>query len=180
MSSSCNTHVPAWTQVSKDDQASPVLSVTTCCRKSQPDPGHPSPAQADWHFIIHLPFYSPLFRRLVGGVRSTGPWSASRSHTWGHSNGGGTSGMFALSELVDSDDGGAVRTRPLRDPGISRDPGIFSKSWSRDFQKSNPGIFQDFMKPLNDCIQRLSTLFIYYNNLFWDLWSLQEGKISLF
>ena len=35
MSSSCNTHVPAWTQVSKDDQASPVLSVTTCCRKSQ-------------------------------------------------------------------------------------------------------------------------------------------------
>ena len=35
MSSSCNTHVSAWTQVSKDSQASPVLSVTTCCRKSQ-------------------------------------------------------------------------------------------------------------------------------------------------
>ena len=35
MSSSCNSRVPAWTQVSKDGQASPVLSVTTCCRKSQ-------------------------------------------------------------------------------------------------------------------------------------------------
>ena len=51
----------------------------------------------------------------------------------------------------------SVVTRPLRDPGISRDPGIFSKSRSRDSQKSNPGIFWDFQKPLNDCIPRLST-----------------------
>ena len=28
---------------------------------------------------------------------------------------------------------------------------------SRDSQKSNPGIFWDFQKPLNDCIPRLST-----------------------
>ena len=74
--------------------------------------------------------------------------------------------MFALSELVDSDDGGAVRTRPLRDPGISRDPGIFSKSRSRDSQKSNPGIFRDFQKPLNDCIPRLSTTLIDHNRFF--------------
>ena len=51
----------------------------------------------------------------------------------------------------------SVIIRPLRDPGISRDPGIFSKSRSRNSQKSNPGIFQDFQKPLNDCILRLST-----------------------
>ena len=67
--------------------------------------------------------------------------------------------------------------RPLRDPGISRDPGIFSKSWSRDSQKSNPGIFWDFQKPfLKDCILKLSTPFIDHINAFWDLWSLQEGQ----
>ena len=50
----------------------------------------------------------------------------------------------------------------------------FSKSQSRDSQKSNPGIFWDFQKPLNDYILRLSIPFIDHNNLFWDLWSLQE------
>ena len=59
--------------------------------------------------------------------------------------------------------------RPLRDPGKSRDPGIFSKSRSRGFQKSNPGIFRDFQKPLNDCIPRLSTTLIDHNCFFWDL-----------
>ena len=59
-----------------------------------------------------------------------------------------------------------VFTRPLRDPGISRDPGIFSKSRSRDSQKSNPGIFRDFQKPLNDCIPRLSTTLIDHNRFF--------------
>ena len=71
-------------------------------------------------------------------------------------------------------------TRLLQDPGVTRYPGIFSKSRSRDSQKSNPGIFRDFQKPLNDCILRLSTPFIDHNNLFWDLWSLQEGQESLF
>ena len=33
--------------------------------------------------------------------------------------------------------------RPQRDPGISRDPGIDLESRSRDFGKSNPGIFRD-------------------------------------
>ena len=56
--------------------------------------------------------------------------------------------------------------RPLRDPGISRDPGIFSKSQSRESQKSNPGIFRDFQKPLNDCIPRLSTTLIDHNRFF--------------
>ena len=59
-----------------------------------------------------------------------------------------------------------IVTRPLRDPGISRDPGIFSKSRSRDSQKSNPGIFRDFQKPLNDCIPRLSTTLIDHNRFF--------------
>ena len=63
-------------------------------------------------------------------------------------------------------------TGPQQDPGISRD-------W--DFEKkSNPGIFRDFQKPSNDCIIRLSIPFIDHNNLFWDLWSLQEGQESLF
>ena len=62
-----------------------------------------------------------------------------------------------------------VMGRLLRDPGISRDPGIFSKSRSRDSQKSNPGIFWDFQKPLNDCIPRLSTTWIDHNRFFWDL-----------
>ena len=62
-----------------------------------------------------------------------------------------------------------VMTRLLRDPGMFRDPGIFSKSRSWDSQKSNPGIFQDFQKPLNDWIPRLSTPFIDHNNLFWYL-----------
>ena len=56
-------------------------------------------------------------------------------------------------------------SRPLRDPGISLDPGIFSKSQSRDSQKSDPRIFRDFQKPLNDCILRLLTPFIGHNNL---------------
>ena len=55
--------------------------------------------------------------------------------------------------------------RLLRDPRISRDPGIFSKSRFRDSQKSNPGIFRDFQKPLNDCVLRLSTPFNDQNNL---------------
>ena len=58
--------------------------------------------------------------------------------------------------------------------GIPGYPGIFSKSWSRDSQKYNPGIFRDFQKPLTDYILRLSIPFIDHNNLFWDLWSLQE------
>ena len=67
------------------------------------------------------------------------------------------------------------KVRYLPDIGrLLRDPGIFSKSQSRYSQKSNPGIFQDFQKPLNDCILRLSTPFIDHNKLFWDLWSLQE------
>ena len=53
-----------------------------------------------------------------------------------------------------------------RDPGISRDPGIFSKSRSRDFQKSDPRIFWDFQKPLNECIPRLSTTLIDHNRFF--------------
>ena len=61
-------------------------------------------------------------------------------------------------------------TRPLRDPGI------FAKSRSRDSQKSDPGIFWDFQKPLKDCIHRLSTPLIDHNNLFWDLQSLQDQK----
>ena len=65
-------------------------------------------------------------------------------------------------------------SRPLQDPGISLDPGIFSKSQSRDSQKSDPRIFWDFQKPLNDCILRLLTPFIGHNNLLWDLWLLQE------
>ena len=36
-----------------------------------------------------------------------------------------------------------VTIRPQRDPGISRDPGIDLESRSRDFGKSNPGIFRD-------------------------------------
>ena len=56
-----------------------------------------------------------------------------------------------------------VPNRLLRDPGISRDS-----------QKSNPGIFRDFQKPLNDYILRLSIPFIDHNNLFWDLLSLQK------
>ena len=51
---------------------------------------------------------------------------------------------------------------------LLRDPGIFSKSRSRDSQKSNPGIFRDFQKPLNDCNLRLSTPLIEHNSLFWD------------
>ena len=69
-----------------------------------------------------------------------------------------------------------IISRLLRDPGISRDPGIFWKSRSQDSQKSNPRIFQDFQKPLNDCILRLSTPFIDHINLFWDIWLLQEGQ----
>ena len=63
----------------------------------------------------------------------------------------------------DNDDGNeesSLRIRPLRDPGI------FSKSRSRDSQKSNPGIFRDFQKPLNDCIPRLSTTLIDHNRFF--------------
>ena len=67
-----------------------------------------------------------------------------------------------------------VRHRPLRDPGI------FSKSRSRDSQKYNPGIFRDFQKPLNNCILRLSTPFIDHNNLFWYLWTMQEGQKTFF
>ena len=36
-----------------------------------------------------------------------------------------------------------VLTRPQRDPGVSRDPGIGLKSRSRDYWKLNPGIFPD-------------------------------------
>ena len=80
-------------------------------------------------------------------------------------------GMFRGPKVVEGGPLGSygVMGRPLRDPGISRDPGIFSKSRSRDSQKSNPGIFRDFQKPLNDCILRLSTPFVDHNNLSWDL-----------
>ena len=47
--------------------------------------------------------------------------------------------------------------------GIPGYPGI------PGFSKSNPGIFWDFQKPLDDCILRLSTPFFDHNNLFWDL-----------
>ena len=47
-------------------------------------------------------------------------------------------------------------------------------------QKSNPGIFRDFQKPLNNGILRLSTSFIDPINLFWGLWSVQEGQKYLF
>ena len=48
-------------------------------------------------------------------------------------------------------------------PGI---PEFFSKSRSRDSQKSNPGTFRDFQKPLNDCILSLSTPLIDHNSFF--------------
>ena len=59
-----------------------------------------------------------------------------------------------------------ITSRLLRDPGISRDPRIFSKSRSRDSQKSNPRIFQDSQKPFNDCIPRLSTTLTDHNRFF--------------
>ena len=49
-----------------------------------------------------------------------------------------------VGDDVGGDDAGC---RLLRDPGISRDPGIFSKSRSPESQKSNPGIFRDFQNP---------------------------------
>ena len=73
----------------------------------------------------------------------------------------------------DNDDGNeesSLRIRPLRDPGI------FSRSRSRDSH-----FFSGFPEALlNDCILRLSTPFIDHNSLFWDLWSLQECQKSLF
>ena len=57
-----------------------------------------------------------------------------------------------------------VMYRLLRDPGI--------------LKNLIPGFFWDFLKPLNDCILRLSTPFIDHNSLFWDLWSLQEDQKS--
>ena len=56
-----------------------------------------------------------------------------------------------------------------RNLGIPWDPWICSKFRSRDSQKSNPGIFRDFQKPLNVCIPRLSTTLIDHNRFFWDL-----------
>ena len=67
--------------------------------------------------------------------------------------------------------------RPQRDPGISRDPRIFSKSLSWDSQKSYAAIFRDLQKPWNDCILGPSMPFIGHN-LFWDLWSLQAVTIT--
>ena len=81
-SSSCKTntmcgYICLWTQLLKDFSC---VGGTTCCRISQLDPDHPSLAEADWHFIAHLPFYSRLFRRLLRGLRS--PWPVVRwSHT---------------------------------------------------------------------------------------------------
>ena len=46
-------------------------------------------------------------------------------------------------------------SRPQRDPGISRDPGIGLKSRSRDFWKSHPGIFRDLVEHKRQCFQRL-------------------------
>ena len=48
-----------------------------------------------------------------------------------------------------------VHTRPQRDPGISRDPGIDLESRSRDFGKSNPGIFRDLSYQTKQWFQRL-------------------------
>ena len=41
--------------------------------------------------------------------------------------------------------------------GISMDLGIFSKSQSRHFPKSNPRIFRDFLKPIHNCLLRVLT-----------------------
>ena len=49
----------------------------------------------------------------------------------------------------------SVGTRPQRDPGISRDPGIDLESRSRDFGKSNPGIFRDLSYQTKQWFQRL-------------------------
>ena len=46
-------------------------------------------------------------------------------------------------------------TRPQRDPGKSRDPGIDLESRSRDFGKSNPGIFRDLSYQTKQWFQRL-------------------------
>ena len=71
--------------------------------------------------------------------------------------------LWSIKGILHKKRGPRLATRLLRDPGI------FSKSRSRDSQKSNPGIFWDFQKPLNDCIPRLSTTWIDHNRFFWDL-----------
>ena len=95
--------ISLWPQLLKDLSCVPG---TTCCRISQLDPGHPSLAEADWHFIAHLPFYSRLFRRLLPGLRSPWPvrWSLTHEDIPMEEE---RPVCLPLSELVDSDDSGA-------------------------------------------------------------------------
>ena len=88
-----------------------------------------------------------------------------RNNSWPHAR------RFCLSRVVlvywtiSSTSHGSWRPGPCGIPG-SQD---FFKILIPGFSKSDPGIFRDFQKPLNNCILRLSTPFVDHNNLSWDL-----------
>ena len=67
---------------------------------------------------------------------------------------------------------------PCEIPGYPGIPGFFQNPDPGILKNLIPGFFGDFQKPLNNYILRLSTPFIDHNNLFWDIWSLQEGQKS--